>query len=57
MKAKDVVFKDNEIAWCWDAFDRILATLQSDSSPEEKLRAAAYYALMGLKGRQDFRED
>lgn len=58
MKANDVENKTAEIDWCWQMFDEILSAIQSDKySPAEKLKTVSYFAVLGLKGRQDFREE
>lgn len=53
-KAKDIVkYKDVEIEWCWEMFDRILNIIDSDGDSGDKIIQIKNYAKYGLKGRKD----
>jgi hypothetical protein len=53
-KAKDIVkYKDVEIEWCWEMFDRILVIIDGNSSSDDKIIQIKNYANYGLKGRKD----
>jgi hypothetical protein len=50
----EVLKKDVEITWCWDIFDRIEATIQSNTMTEaEKLSVIKWLTKQGLKGRKN----
>lgn len=52
LEPDDITFKEAEIRWCWEMFDRIIEICQTQ--PYDKAVASvAYYAKLGLKGRKD----
>jgi len=52
LEPDDVTFKEAEIRWCWEMFDRIIEICQTQ--PYDKAIASiAYYAKLGVKGRKD----
>jgi hypothetical protein len=53
-KAKDIIkYKDVEIEWCWEMFDRILTIINNDGDSDDKIIQIKNYAKYGLKGRKD----
>lgn len=57
MKPLDIKFKDAEIAWCWDIFDQIITELDRNLPSRDLMNTIRYLSNLGLKGRQDSRED
>lgn len=49
----EVKFKDAEIRWCWEMFDRIIELTQKDSVDLQTLNQIRLHARLGLKGRKD----
>ena len=48
----DIKFKEAEIRWCWEMFDRIVELCGKDPY-SKNLAEIAYFAKLGLKGRKD----
>jgi len=56
-KPKDIEHKTAEIEWCWDMFDHIIEFADSEVLTKEYIiQQIRYYAVLGLKGRQDDRD-
>ena len=50
----EVQFKNAEIEWCWDMFDRIIELVFRDSKGTlQTLEQINILAKLGLKGRKD----
>jgi hypothetical protein len=49
----DVKFKDAEIRWCWEMFDRIIDLTQAASIDPQTMNQIRLHARLGLKGRKD----
>jgi hypothetical protein len=57
-KPKEIEYKSAEIEWCWDMFDRIIEFADNEVLTKDYIiQQMRYYAVLGLKGRQDNRED
>ena len=57
-KPKEIEYKSAEIEWCWDMFDRIIEFADDEVLTKDHIiQQMRYYAVLGLKGRQDNRED
>lgn len=57
MKATDIQHKTSEIDWCWKIFDEIKDELAVANIPNVVKSRLQYLVKLGLKGRQDSRED
>jgi hypothetical protein len=56
-KPKEIEYKNAEIEWCWDMFDHIIKFADNEElSKEYIIQQMRYYAVLGLKGRQDDRD-
>jgi hypothetical protein len=50
----EIKFKDAEIRWCWEMFDRIIELVFRDSTGTlQTLEQINILAKLGLKGRKD----
>ena len=49
----EVQFKNAEIEWCWDMFDRIIALTEKNDIDPNILNQINLHARLGLKGRKD----
>lgn len=52
LEPDDIKFKEAEIRWCWEMFDRIVELCGKDPY-SKNLAEIAYFAKLGLKGRKD----
>lgn len=57
MKATDIQHKTAEIEWCWKIFDEIKTELNMANMSDVIKSRLQYLVNLGLKGRQDSRED
>jgi len=57
MKATDIQHKTAEIEWCWKIFDEIKTELNVANMSDVIKSRLQYLVNLGLKGRQDSRED
>lgn len=49
----DIQYKEAEIRWCWEMFDRILEIVSKADETDQHIAQIKYYANLGLKGRKD----
>jgi hypothetical protein len=49
----EVQFKEAEIRWCWEMFDRIIALTEKNEDALIILNQINLHAKLGLKGRKD----
>lgn len=49
----EVEFKDAEIRWCWEMFDRIIKMTEMNEVDSDILNQINLHARLGLKGRKD----
>lgn len=49
----EVQFKDAEIRWCWEMFDRIIELTCDNNADLNTLYQINLHARLGLKGRKD----
>jgi hypothetical protein len=49
----EVKFKDAEIRWCWEMFDRIIDLTEAESIDLQTMNQIRLHARLGLKGRKD----
>jgi hypothetical protein len=49
----EVEFKDAEIRWCWEMFDRIIKMTEMNEVDSGILNQINLHARLGLKGRKD----
>lgn len=49
----EVKFKDAEIRWCWEMFDRIIELTKKSDIDAQTLNQIRLHARLGLKGRKD----
>jgi len=49
----EVKFKDAEIRWCWEMFDRIIELTEQNDIDAQTLNQIRLHARLGLKGRKD----
>lgn len=49
----EVKFKDAEIRWCWEMFDRIIELTEKNDVDQQILNQINLHARLGLKGRKD----
>ena len=49
----EVKFKDAEIRWCWEMFDRIIDLTEADSIDAQTMNQIRLHAKLGLNGRKD----
>jgi len=49
----EVKFKDAEILWCWEMFDRIIELTQAKNIDSQMMNQIRLHARLGLKGRKD----
>jgi hypothetical protein len=49
----EVQFKDAEIRWCWEMFDRIINLTEAESIDAQTMNQIRLHAKLGLKGRKD----
>jgi hypothetical protein len=49
----EVQFKEAEIRWCWEMFDRIIALTVKNEDALIILNQINLHAKLGLKGRKD----
>ncbi len=53
LEPDEVKFKDAEIRWCWEMFDRIIELTQKNNVDAQTLNQIRLHARLGLKGRKD----
>jgi hypothetical protein len=49
----EVQFKDAEIRWCWEMFERIIEMTEKNENDSNILNQINLHARLGLKGRKD----
>ena len=49
----EVQFKEAEIRWCWEMFDRIITLTEKNEDALIILNQINLHAKLGLKGRKD----
>ena len=49
----EVQFKNAEIEWCWDMFDRIISLTEKNVIDPQTMNQIRLHARLGLKGRKD----
>jgi hypothetical protein len=49
----EVKFKDAEIRWCWEMFDRIIELTEKNAVDPQIIHQINLHAKLGLKGRKD----
>jgi hypothetical protein len=49
----EVEFKDAEIRWCWEMFERIIEMIEKNEADSSILNQINLHARLGLKGRKD----
>ena len=49
----DIQYKEAEIRWCWEMFDRILDIIKNADPSDQHIAQIRHYANYGLKGRKD----
>lgn len=49
----EVKFKDAEIRWCWEMFDRIIELTEKNVVDSQTINQIHLHARLGLKGRKD----
>ena len=53
LEPDEIKFKDAEIRWCWEMFDRIIELTQKNNVDAQTLNQIRLHARLGLKGRKD----